>query len=72
MELWNLMDTPVEERKYFGEVTCILGLPEHDIGCFGLLSLDTIKQVRLPELHYQFNTNLKTVNWINVFLSDGS
>ncbi|CAD5194772.1 unnamed protein product [Musa acuminata subsp. malaccensis] len=56
LELWNLMDTPVEERKYFGRVTCILGLPEHDIGCFGLLSLDTIKQM---EAEVERLTNLK-------------
>ncbi|WOK97526.1 65-kDa microtubule-associated protein 6-like [Canna indica] len=56
LELWNLMETPDEERKHFGEVICILGSPENDIGLPGVLSLETIKEM---EAEVERLTNLK-------------
>ncbi|KAG6530372.1 65-kDa microtubule-associated protein 6-like isoform X2 [Zingiber officinale] len=45
MDLWNMMETPDEERKYYGEIVQILGSPEHDIGCSGGYSLGTIEKL---------------------------
>ncbi|XP_074555873.1 65-kDa microtubule-associated protein 6-like isoform X1 [Curcuma longa] len=44
LDLWNMLETPDEERKYYGEIEHILKSPEHehDIGCSGVYSLDTI------------------------------
>lgn len=44
-----MMETPDQERKYYGEIVQILGSPEHDIGCSGVYSLDTIEKVRFVE-----------------------
>ncbi|KAF8389663.1 hypothetical protein HHK36_024182 [Tetracentron sinense] len=55
LELWNLMDSPEEERSSFGRVTSILGSPEPKITESGGLSLEIIEQaaaevVRLTKL----------------------
>nr|DAD32351.1 TPA_asm: hypothetical protein HUJ06_011202 [Nelumbo nucifera] len=41
-ELWNLMDSPQEERNLFRKVTFILESPEPEIAESGLLSLEII------------------------------
>lgn len=69
MELWNQMETPDEERKYFEEVICALGSPEDDIGCSGVLTHERIKQVRLLEFHT--NYQLKQLSKL-VLSTDGS
>ncbi|KAL8519740.1 hypothetical protein ACS0TY_010613 [Phlomoides rotata] len=44
-ELWNLMDTPKEDRVSFLRITSILGSPESEIVQHGALSLEVIDQV---------------------------
>ncbi|KAL9225242.1 hypothetical protein vseg_001191 [Gypsophila vaccaria] len=55
LELWNLMDTPVEEQQSFQNVTCNIAASEHEITGANMLSADFIKHVeaevcRLEEL----------------------
>lgn len=42
LELWNLMDTPVEEQQMFQNVTCNIAASEHEITEPNSLSLDFI------------------------------
>ncbi|KAH0939602.1 hypothetical protein HID58_007063 [Brassica napus] len=44
-ELWNLMDTPQEERTKFGRVTYLVRSSESKITEPGILSTETIEQV---------------------------
>ncbi|KAG5395031.1 hypothetical protein IGI04_024994 [Brassica rapa subsp. trilocularis] len=44
-ELWNLMDTPQEERTKFGRVTYVVRSSESSITEPGILSTETIEQV---------------------------
>ncbi|XP_020880016.1 65-kDa microtubule-associated protein 6 [Arabidopsis lyrata subsp. lyrata] len=44
-ELWNLMDTPQEERTKFGKVTYVVRSSEATITEPGILSTETIEQV---------------------------
>ncbi|MBA0846694.1 hypothetical protein Goshw_005755 [Gossypium schwendimanii] len=55
LELWNLMDTPIEEQQMFQNVTCNIAASEHEITEPNTLSVDFIKYVeaevsRLEEL----------------------
>lgn len=55
LELWNLMDTPVEEQQAFQNVTCNIAASENEITEPNMLSADFIKYVesevsRLEEL----------------------
>ncbi|XP_038685225.1 65-kDa microtubule-associated protein 3-like isoform X1 [Tripterygium wilfordii] len=55
LELWNLMDTPLEEQQMFQSVTCNVAASEHEITEPNTLSLDFINHVeaevsRLEEL----------------------
>ncbi|KAI3898530.1 hypothetical protein MKX03_027487 [Papaver bracteatum] len=55
LELWNLMDTPVEEQQMFQNVTCNIAASEHEITEPNTLSVDFINYVatevsRLEEL----------------------
>lgn len=55
LELWNLMDTPIEEQQLFQNVTCNIAASEHEITEANTLSLDFINYVgkevsRLEEL----------------------
>ncbi|KAK9181660.1 hypothetical protein WN944_024799 [Citrus x changshan-huyou] len=55
LELWNLMDTPVEEQQAFQSVTCNIAASEHEITEPNTLSVDFISYVetevsRLEEL----------------------
>lgn len=43
--LWNLMDTPYEDRQLFSHVTKLLSVSSAEISNPGSLTLDTIKQV---------------------------
>ncbi|KAJ6764486.1 65-KDA MICROTUBULE-ASSOCIATED PROTEIN 3 [Salix koriyanagi] len=45
LELWNLMDTPVEEQQEFQNVTCNIAASEHEITEPNTLSVDFIKHV---------------------------
>ncbi|KAF2292049.1 hypothetical protein GH714_000357 [Hevea brasiliensis] len=55
LELWNLMDTPIEEQQMFQNVTCKIAASEHEITEPNTLSVDFINYVetevsRLEEL----------------------
>ncbi|KAJ8752928.1 hypothetical protein K2173_008663 [Erythroxylum novogranatense] len=55
LELWNLMDTPIEEQQIFQNVTCNIAASEPEVTEPNTLSLDFIKYVeaevsRLEEL----------------------
>ncbi|KAG6383523.1 hypothetical protein SASPL_156720 [Salvia splendens] len=55
LELWNLMDTPIEEQQIFQKVTCKLAASEDEITEPNMLSIDHINYVeaevsRLEEL----------------------
>ncbi|XP_031274536.1 65-kDa microtubule-associated protein 3 [Pistacia vera] len=55
LELWNLMDTPIEEQQIFQNVTCNIAASEHEITEPNTLSVDFINCVeaevsRLEEL----------------------
>ncbi|KAL4574866.1 hypothetical protein LXL04_021706 [Taraxacum kok-saghyz] len=45
LELWNLMDTPIEEQHMFQSVTCHIAASEHEITEPNLLSDDFINYV---------------------------
>ncbi|XP_012072590.1 65-kDa microtubule-associated protein 3 isoform X2 [Jatropha curcas] len=55
LELWNLMDTPIEEQQMFQNVTCNIAASEHEITEPNILSVEFINHVeaevcRLEEL----------------------
>ncbi|GFY81967.1 microtubule associated protein (MAP65/ASE1) family protein [Actinidia rufa] len=55
LELWNLMDTPIEEQQMFQNVTCNIAASEHELTEPNMLSVDFINQIeaevsRLDEL----------------------
>ncbi|XVF53985.1 hypothetical protein PTKIN_Ptkin05aG0144800 [Pterospermum kingtungense] len=57
LELWNLMDTPIEEQQMFQNVTCNIAASEHEITEPNTLSVDFINYVeaevsRLEELKW--------------------
>ena len=45
IDLWNLMDTPVEERSLFDHVTCNISASVDEVTVPGALALDLIEQV---------------------------
>ncbi|OAY77610.1 65-kDa microtubule-associated protein 5 [Ananas comosus] len=45
IELWNLMDTPVDEQKRFDHVTSLISATSDAVTCNGCLALDVIEQV---------------------------
>ena len=45
MDLWNLMDTPMEERKLFDHVTCNMFASVDEVTAPRALALDLIEQV---------------------------
>ncbi|XP_072980179.1 65-kDa microtubule-associated protein 6-like [Typha angustifolia] len=45
-QLWNLMDSPEEERRHFGRLTSILQSPEESIIYTGVLSQETLDQIQ--------------------------
>ncbi|KAF6152232.1 hypothetical protein GIB67_005886 [Kingdonia uniflora] len=49
LELWNLMDTPIEEQQIFQNVMCNIAASEHEITYPNTLSVDFIDYVRLLE-----------------------
>lgn len=44
-DLWNLMETPAEERSFFDHVTCNISATVDDVTAPGALALDLIEQV---------------------------
>ncbi|KAI3995601.1 hypothetical protein MKX01_023346 [Papaver californicum] len=47
VELWNLMDTPVDEQKVFHHVTCLICSSTDEISSQGCLALDVIEKTEL-------------------------
>ncbi|KAI4347450.1 hypothetical protein L6164_008263 [Bauhinia variegata] len=47
LELWNLMDTPIEEQQMFQSVTCNVAASEHEITEPNTLSMDFINYVEV-------------------------
>jgi len=45
LELWNLMDTPVEEQQMFQNVTCNIAASEHEVTEPNTLSMEFINLV---------------------------
>lgn len=45
LELWNLMDTPIEEQQMFQNVTCNIAASEHEVTEPNTLSVDFINYV---------------------------
>lgn len=50
LELWNLMDTPVDEQQAFQHVTCNIAASEDEITDPNMLSADFIKYVSYKPL----------------------
>ncbi|XP_073311976.1 65-kDa microtubule-associated protein 5 [Primulina huaijiensis] len=46
-ELWNLMDTPVEEQQKFKPVTCLTAADVDEVFSQGCLSFDVIEQIEV-------------------------
>ncbi|XP_008787693.2 65-kDa microtubule-associated protein 3-like [Phoenix dactylifera] len=53
LELWNLMDTPIEEQQLFQNVTCNIAASEHEIKEPNTLLLDFINCVEAEVLGLQ-------------------
>ncbi|KAM0892431.1 hypothetical protein ACQ4PT_025742 [Festuca glaucescens] len=49
LELWNLMDTPIEEQQVFQNVTCNIAASEHEITEPNTLSIDFLSYVEAEE-----------------------
>ncbi|KAF2573796.1 hypothetical protein F2Q70_00004905 [Brassica cretica] len=49
LELWNLMDTPIEEQQEYQQITCNIAASEHEITQANSLSEDFIQYVE-PEV----------------------
>lgn len=47
IDLWNLMDTPVEERRLFDHVTCNISASVDEVTVPGALALDLIEQAEV-------------------------
>jgi Ase1/PRC1/MAP65 family protein len=45
LELWNLMDTPLEEQQMFQNLTCNIAASEHEITGPNTLSTDFLSYV---------------------------
>lgn len=46
LELWALMDTPLEDQKRFEHVTCNIAATEDEVVTPGALARDIIEQVQ--------------------------
>lgn len=60
IELWSLMDTPMEEQQMYEHVTCNIAASEDEITAPSSLSLETIEQVKLSSfssLLWRFRCN---------------
>ncbi|MQL76562.1 hypothetical protein Taro_008955, partial [Colocasia esculenta] len=47
IDLWNLMDTPADERNLFNHVTCNISVTVDDVTIPGALALDLIEQAEV-------------------------
>ncbi|XP_058104137.1 65-kDa microtubule-associated protein 3-like [Magnolia sinica] len=53
LELWNLMDTPVEEQQMFHSITCNVAAMEHEITEPDTLSMDFLSYVEAEVLRLE-------------------
>lgn len=53
-ELWNLMETPMDERSRFDHVSSLLLVPADDVMKKGCLGLDIIREVMQSYLQISF------------------
>ncbi|AQL06220.1 65-kDa microtubule-associated protein 3 [Zea mays] len=53
LELWNLMDTPLEEQQMFQNVTCNIAASEHEITEPNTLSIDFLSYVESEVLRLE-------------------
>ncbi|KAM0935476.1 putative microtubule-associated protein, MAP65/Ase1/PRC1 [Dioscorea sansibarensis] len=53
LELWNLMDTPIEEQQMFQNVTCNVAASEHEVTDANMLSEDCINYVEAEVLRLE-------------------
>ncbi|KAJ3695716.1 hypothetical protein LUZ60_001093 [Juncus effusus] len=53
LELWDLMDTPIEEQQMFQNVTCTVAALEHEITEPNILSLHFLNEVESEVLRLQ-------------------
>uniref|UniRef100_A0ACD5VFX7 Uncharacterized protein n=1 Tax=Avena sativa TaxID=4498 RepID=A0ACD5VFX7_AVESA len=53
LELWNLMDTPIEEQQVFQNVTCNIAASEHEITEPNTLSIDFLSYVEAEVLRLE-------------------
>ncbi|KAK4756686.1 hypothetical protein SAY87_006813 [Trapa incisa] len=58
VELWDLMDTPLEEKKKFDHVVWLMSSSVDEVSIPGSLSMEMIEQVSIMKL-YSFNFLLK-------------
>ncbi|CAL9163856.1 65-kDa microtubule-associated protein 3-like [Musa acuminata AAA Group] len=76
LELWNLMDTPIEEQQLFQNVTCNIAASEQEITEANTLSVDLLNYVeaevlrleqlkvsKMKELVLKKKTELKELRW---------
>lgn len=68
IELWSLMNTPVDEQQMFEQVTCIISA-EEEIWNPRSLSLETLEQVSYINL---VTTVIIVESWFRVSLMSGS
>ncbi|XXG50578.1 hypothetical protein AAC387_Pa02g4563 [Persea americana] len=47
IELWSLMDMPLDEQKRFDRVTCLISAPVDEVSGQGYLALDVIEQTEI-------------------------
>lgn len=58
IDLWNLMDTPDEERSLFDHVTCNISASVDEVTVPGALALDLIEQVfKICQVHGTLRLN---------------
>jgi hypothetical protein len=61
-DLWNLMETPQEERSFFDHVTCHISAAVDEVTADGALALDLIEQVSLIPLFALYILVISVVN----------
>ncbi|CAI0436313.1 unnamed protein product [Linum tenue] len=63
IDLWNLMDTPDDERKLFDHVTCNISASVDEVNMPGALALDLIEQaeIEVERLDQQKSSRMKEI-----------
>ncbi|KHN30878.1 65-kDa microtubule-associated protein 1 [Glycine soja] len=61
IDMWNLMDTPIEERRLFDHVTCNISASVDEVTVPGALALDLIAEVEVERLDHQKAHRMKEI-----------